>query len=118
MDENYIIGTVLLCGISFWLGIHYAQVKLMFRLRKEPDKFIDMLNQIKEINQSEDMGMPEDAVEVEIEQVGKVYYAYEKSNGKFLGQANSFDEVMVEASRRDPNKTFWYPEIKEERQTT
>ena len=118
MDENYIISTLVLCGICFWLGIHYAQVKFMFRISKEPEKFIDMLNQIKAINESEDLGMPDNAIEVETEQVGKVYYAYDKSNGKFLGQADSIHDVMIEAARRNPGKNFWHPEMKEDRQTT
>lgn len=118
MDENYIIGTILLCGLCFWLGIHYAQVKFMFNISKHPEKFIDMLNQIKAINDNEEDGMPEDAVEVETEQVGNIYYAYEKSNGKFLGQADSINAVMIEAARRNPGKSFWHPEMTEDTQTT
>lgn len=118
MDENYIIGTLVLCGICFWLGIHYAQVRLMIRLSKDPDKFIDMLNQIKAINDSEEFGMPEDAIEVEAETQNGVVYAYDKATGKFLGQAADLHSVLIEAAKRNPGKNFWHPELKEDRQTT
>lgn len=118
MDENYIIGTLVLCGICFWLGIHYAQVRFLFNISKNPDKMIEMLNQIKAINDSEDLGLPEDAVEVEAETQNGIVYAYEKNTGKFLGQASDLHSVLVEAAKRNPGKQFWHPDLKEEHQTT
>lgn len=118
MDENYIIGTLVLCGICFWLGIHYAQVRFLFNISKNPDKMIEMLNQIKAINDSEDLGLPEDAVEVEAETQNGVVYAYEKATGRFLGQASDLHSALKEAAKRNPGKQFWHPELKEDSQTT
>lgn len=116
MDE--LITLIVLCGIAFYAGILYAQMKFMLNISKNPDRIMDMLSQIKKINENEDKGLPEDAIEVETEKVGNVYYGYDKENGMFLCQANSIHEVMVEAAKRNPGKSFWHPELKEKSQTT
>ena len=113
-----LITLIILCGVSFWAGSFYAQMKFMINISKNPDRIMDMLSQIKKINENEDNGLPEDAIEVETEKVGDVYYGYNKETGKFLGQAESIHAVMVEAAKRNPGKNFWHPEMKEERQTT
>lgn len=109
---------IVALAIAFWAGIHYAQIKFMFRISKEPDKFIDMLTEIKKINEAEDEGMPEDFIEVQTEQVNGMTYAYEKTTGQFLAQAQNLHQAMVEASNRYPGKKFWHPELTKDTQTT
>ncbi len=116
MEE--LLTLVILCGIAFWAGVFYAQMKFLVNISKNPERMMDMLSQIKQINDNENKGLPEDAIEVETEQVGNVYYAYNKKTGSFLGQADSIHAVMVEAAKRNPGKNFWHPEMKEKRQTT
>ena len=52
--------------VAFWAGVHYAQVRFMFRIGKEPEKFIKMLEQIRELNADEEvkisLGAPDDAI--------------------------------------------------------
>ena len=115
--ETYILIYIASIAVAFWAGIHYAQIKFMFRISKEPDKFIDMLTQIKKINEAEDDGMPEDFIEVRVEQVNGMTYAYEKTTGQFLAQAQNLHQAMVEASHRFPGKKFWHPDLKEDSQT-
>jgi hypothetical protein len=115
MDILYYIGALV---IAFWAGIHWAQIRFLHNIAKQPEKFIDMLNQIKAINDNEELGLPEDAVEVRIELDNNVVYAYEKVSGQFLAQAQSLHLAMIEATKRYPGKKFWHPELKEDSQTT
>jgi hypothetical protein len=113
---------IVALAVAFWAGIHYAQVRFIFRIGQEPDKFIKMLEQIREINKEEavavELGLPEDAIEVSVEQVNDMVYAYEKASGQFLAQAKSLHLAMVEATNRFPGKKFWHPELTKDTQTT
>ena len=115
MDILYYI---IALAVAFWAGIHYAQIRFLFNISKNPDKMIAMLEQIKAINDNEDLGLPEDAVEVRIELDNNVVYAYEKISGQFLAQAQSIHLAMIEATKRHPGKKFWHPELNKDTQTT
>jgi len=105
-------------AIAFWAGIHYAQIRFLANIAKHPEKFITMLEQIKTINDNEDLGLPEDAVEVRIEKDNGMVYAYEKASGQFLAQAQSLHLAMIEATKRYPGKKFWHPELTKDTQTS
>ena len=76
-----------------------------------------MINRIKEINDAEDDGMPEDAIEVQTERVNDLVFAYNKATGEFLAQAQNLHQVMTIAAQRFPGKKFWHPELKQDSQT-
>ena len=105
-------------AVAFWAGIHWAQIRFLSNIAKHPEKFIKMLEQIKTINDNEELGLPEDAVEVRIELDNNVVYAYEKVSGQFLAQAQSLHLAMIEATKRHPGKKFWHPELTKDTQTT
>jgi hypothetical protein len=115
MDILYYI---IALAIAFWAGIHYAQVRFLFNISKNPEKFITMLEEIKKINDNEELGLPEDAVEVRVEKENGMVYAYEKTSGQFLAQAQSIHLAMIEATKRFPGKKFWHPELKQDTQPT
>lgn len=46
-------------------------------------------------------------VELMIEQVNGVLYAYAKANGQFVAQASTLEDLMSEAHKRFPGKTFF-----------
>lgn len=115
MDILYYIAALV---VAFWAGIHWAQIRFLQNIAKHPEKFITMLEQIKAINDNEELGLPEDAVEVRIEQDNNVVYAYEKVSGQFLAQAQSLHLAMIEATKRHPGKKFWHPELTKDTQTT
>lgn len=115
MDILYYI---IALAIAFWAGKHYAQVRFLFNISKNPEKFITMLEQIKAINDNEELGLPEDAIEVRIEKENDIVFAYEKVSGQFLAQAQSLHLAMVEATKRFPGKKFWHPELTKDTQTT
>jgi hypothetical protein len=105
-------------AVAFWAGIHWAQIRFLSNIAKHPEKFIKMLEQIKTINDNEELGLPEDAVEVRIELDNNVVYAYEKVSGQFLAQAQNIHLAMIEATKRHPGKKFWHPELTKDTQTT
>jgi hypothetical protein len=76
-----------------------------------------MLEKIKAINESEELGLPDDAIEVQTEHVNDLVYAYNKVTGEFLAQAQNLHQVMVEAAKRYPGKKFWHPELTKDSQT-
>jgi hypothetical protein len=115
MDILYYIAALV---VAFWAGIHWAQIRFLQNIAKHPEKFIVMLEQIKAINNNEELGLPEDAVEVRIEKENNVVYAYEKVSGQFLAQAQSIHLAMIEATKRYPGKKFWHPELTKDTQTT
>ena len=115
MDILYYIAALV---VAFWAGIHWAQIRFLQNIAKHPEKFIVMLEQIKAINDNEELGLPEDAVEVRIEKENNVVYAYEKVSGQFLAQAQSIHLAMIEATKRYPGKKFWHPELTKDTQTT
>jgi hypothetical protein len=114
--EDILIYAVVV-GFAFWLGWHVRAIVIMANLASNPDKVIKMLEKIKEINEQEELGLPDDAIEVQTENVNDLVYAYNKVTGEFLGQAQNLHQVMVLAASRYPGKKFWHPEMKKDHQT-
>ena len=113
---EYIVYLVV-AVVAAWLGWHARGIILLANISQRPDQMIKMLEKIKAINESEDLGMPEDAIEVQTEQVNGLIFAYNKVTGEFLAQAQNLHQVMVEAAKRYPGKKFWHPELTKDTQT-
>lgn len=111
------IGYLVVAAIAVWIGWHARGIVLLAHISQRPDQMIKMLEQIKEINESEEIGMPDDAIEVETEHVNDLVYAYNKVTGEFLAQAQNLHQVMVLAAKRYPGKKFWHPELTKDSQT-
>jgi hypothetical protein len=103
--------------VFYTIGKHVAGFRIMNNLVKNPGDTLNMIKQLKEIVDAEERGMPEEAIEVEVEHVNNMVYAYEKISGKFLAQAQNIHQVMIEAAKRHPGKSFWHPELKKDSQT-
>ena len=108
---------VAVAVVFYNIGSHVRTFQIMQNLAKRPDDFIQMIKQIKDINDSIEVGMPEDAVEVKTEQVNDLVFAYNKATGEFLAQAQNLHQVMMLAASRYPGKKFWHPELKQDSQT-
>ena len=102
---------------GFWTGWHARAVAFIASLSKDPDRTIEMCNQIKAINAEEVIGVPDDAIEVQTEHVNDLVYAYNKVTGEFLAQAQNLHQVMMLAAARYPGKKFWHPELTKDSQT-
>jgi hypothetical protein len=108
---------LIVAVVAAWLGWHARGIIFLANISQRPDHMIEMLRQIKEINDSEELGLPDDAIEVQTEQVNDLVYAYNKVTGEFLAQAQNLHQVMVLAAARYPVKKFWHPELTKDSQT-
>jgi hypothetical protein len=108
---------IVVAIVFYNIGSHVRAFQIMMNLSKDPDRFIEMVGKIKEINTSIEVGMPEDAVEVKTEKVNDFIFAYDKTTGEFLAQAQNLHQVMTLAAQRFPGKKFWHPELTQDSQT-
>lgn len=108
---------IMVAIVAYWIGGHVRAYQIMQSLIKNPDGMIKLITDLKEIQESEEQGMPEDAIEVKTELVNNSVYAYNKITGEFLAQAQNLHQVMLEAANRFPDKKFWHPELKQDSQT-
>jgi hypothetical protein len=109
---------IVIAVIAYWIGWHARGIIFLANISERPDHMIKMLEKIKEINESEDLGLPDDAIEVQTEHVNDLVYAYNKVTGEFLAQAQNLHQVMTLAAQRFPGKKFWHPELTKDTQTT
>lgn len=105
MEE--IIGYLVVVFFAFWLGWRVRGAIMLAAMSDNPEKIIKMLEEIKQINKAEQVGVKPNSVEVEPERVGATWYAYAKDTGQFLGQGSTLEDALKSASLRFPNKTFW-----------
>jgi hypothetical protein len=103
--------------VAYWIGWHARGIIFLANISERPDHMIKMLEKIKEINDSEELGLPDDAIEVQTEHVNDLVFAYNKVTGEFLAQAQNLHQVMTLAAARYPGKKFWHPELKQDHQT-
>jgi hypothetical protein len=109
---------VVIAIVFYNIGSHVRAVQIMLNLSKDPDRFIDMVNKIKEINtEVENHDMPEEAIPLEIEKVNGIVYAYNKITGEFIAQAQNLPQVALLATARFPGKKFWHPDLKQDART-
>lgn len=118
---DYILILVFVC-LAFYAGWHLRAIAILYKISQHPEHMIKMLEQVKKLNEEEAVqiaqGIPQDAVEMKIEQVNGMVYAYDKTTGEFLAQAQNIYQVALLAADRFPGKTFWHPELKQDHQTT
>jgi hypothetical protein len=94
--------------VFYNVGSHVRAVQTMLNLSRDPDRFIEMVKKIKEINSEvETNDMPEDASPMEVERVGDVLYAYDKHSGQFLAQAPNLNNLLEAVNTRFPDKKFF-----------
>jgi hypothetical protein len=120
MDEILIYASVAV--IAAWIGWHLRGVALLIKLSRDPRATIELLEQLKEINDEENTepaikGKNANWIEVKAEQVGQMVYAYAKDTNQFLGQGSSIEEAVKSAQARYPAKTFWWEKSGQDSQT-
>jgi sialic acid synthase SpsE len=99
---------------AFHIGKHWTLYQFSQNLSKDPDRMIEMLNQIKTLNDQSEV--PEDAVIVQAEEVNGMVYAYDKLTGDFLAQGQNLIQAIALATTRFPGKKFWHPDLKQDSQ--
>ena len=110
---------LLIAGaVGYYIGSWVKEQIMLVRMVRNAKDIIKYLEHAQKVMaEVEADGIPEDAIEVEIERVNGFVYAYNKMTGEFLAQAQSLHQVMMEAARRFPGKKFWHPDLTKDSQT-
>jgi hypothetical protein len=115
MEIPLVIGLLIVVAVvAFLLGWHIKSVVMLANMAKTPDRMIQLMKEVKAINDAEAKGLPtEPSVEVVFElDASSSWLAYDLS-GAFLGQGKSKDEALAVARRSYPDTLFWVDEEKE-----
>ena len=121
IDTTLIIVSIVCFIAGVVVGEFRQAHKFIAKVSKDPDHMIDLLTQLKtelaRLKIIEENNLPEDAIEVVIEQVNDAVFAYNKATGEFLAQAQNLHQAMILVAARYPGKKFWHPELKQDNQT-
>lgn len=103
------LSTLVIVAISMWVGWHLRGITILARFGSDPDHFIKILEQIKEINVKEksEEDQKVNGTELKIERHGDVLYAYIKETNQFVAQGSNLTQVIDEAQKRFPGKKFF-----------
>jgi hypothetical protein len=110
---------LLIAGaVGYFIGSWVKEQIMLVRMVRNAKDIIKYLEHAQKVMEEVEVdGVPEDAIEVEIERVNGFVYAYNKMTGEFLAQAQSLHQVMTIAAKRYPGKKFWHPELTQDSQT-
>jgi uncharacterized membrane protein YkoI len=110
---------LLIAGaVGYYIGSWVKEQIMLVRMVRNAKEIIKYLEHAQKVMEEvEADGIPEDAIEVEIERVNGFVYAYNKMTGEFLAQAQSLHQAMTIAAKRYPGKKFWHPELTEDSRT-
>lgn len=107
---EFILILVLLV-LAFYLGWKCHEWFMFEALQDSPEIFEKAIAAAKRYGGQEDDIKAEELVEMEIEVVNGVVYAYNKVNGQFLAQASTVTLAAIAASKRFPGVAFTHPDI-------
>jgi hypothetical protein len=110
---------LLIAGaVGYYIGSWVKEQIMLVRMVRNAKDIIKYLEHAQKVLEEVEVeGLPEDAIEVEVERVNGFVYAYNKMTGEFLAQAQSLHQVMTLAAKRYPGKKFWHPELTEDSRT-
>ena len=121
IDSTLIIVSIACFIVGVVVGEFRQAHKFIAKVSKDPDSMIALLTQLKtelaRLKKIEEHNLPEDAIEVAIENENNLVFAYNKATGEFLAQADNLQQVMTLIASRNPGKRFWHPELKQDSQT-
>ena len=109
---------LIAAAVGYYIGSWVKEQLMLIRMIRNARETIKYLEHAQRVMEEvETDGAPEDAIEVEVEQVNGSVYAYNKSSGEFLAQAQNLHQAMTLAAKRYPGKKFWHPELTQDSQT-
>lgn len=114
------ISYIVVAVIAAYIGWSARGIIFLANISHNPDRMIDMLKQVKAINEAESLAELDsitDAIICESESVNGQIFLYDKSNGEFLAQAQNLHQAALIAAARFPGKKIWHPELKQDHQT-
>lgn len=110
---------LLIAGaVGYFIGSWVKEKFMLLSMIRNAKDIIEYLEHAQKVMaEVEADGVPEDAIEVKIERVNDLVFAYNKATGEFLAQAHNLHHVMVAVAERFPGKKFWHPELTQDSQT-
>jgi hypothetical protein len=105
---------VLLIVLVFYAGWKTHEWFMFEALRENPEVFEKAAAAARKyggVPDADDDRFFENMVEMEVETHNGIVYAYNKSNGQFLAQAENVTEAAIVASKRFPGVAFTHPDI-------
>ncbi len=104
-----LLTTLVIIALGFWAGWISRGVTFLSRLGNDPDHFIKLLQEIKNINKKEESETNEqkNGTELQIERHGDELYAFIKDTDQFVAQGKSLPELLEQAQKRFPGKKFF-----------
>jgi hypothetical protein len=121
IDSTLIVVSIACFIVGVVVGEFRQAHRFIAKVSKDPDSMIALLTQLKtelaRLKKIEEHNLPEDAIEVAIENENNLVFAYNKATGEFLAQADNLHQVMTLIASRNPGKRFWHPELKQDSQT-
>jgi len=121
IDSTLIVVSIACFIVGVVVGEFRQAHRFIAKVSKDPDSMIALLTQLKtelaRLKKIEEHNLPEDAIEVAIENENNLVFAYNKATGEFLAQADTLHQVMILIASRNPGKRFWHPELKQDNQT-
>ncbi len=109
MEITMDISTLVIIAIAGWLGWHLRGITILARLGSDPEHFIKILEEIKNINKKEESETLEKKVgtELEIERHGDQLFAFIKDTNQFVAQGKNLPELLEQAQKRFPGRKFF-----------
>lgn len=111
MELDIIITAIISGFVGYIIGWVFRGVVILSHLAKHPEAMMAILAKIKAINEQEDRAeavtLNKNATELEIERVNNYLYAYAKDTNQFIAQGPNLKELLEEAHKRFPGRTFF-----------
>lgn len=109
--EEFLLLTILFV-LVFYFGWKMHEWFMFEALRDKPEIFEEAIKAAREYRvKSSDSDIEHKLIEMEIETHNGVVYAFDKSNGRFLGQGDTVTQAAIAASMRFKGVAFTHPDI-------
>jgi hypothetical protein len=106
-DMEYLF-YLLMFGIGMLLGWKIRGAIFLYNLSENPQRVIDILEKIKEINEvGEEPAETPTGTLLRIEKHGPVLYAFASENDEFIAQGPNLNDLLESAHKRFPGRVFF-----------
>lgn len=109
MEEVLLLVVIFI--FCFYAGWKMHEWFMFEALRDKPEIFESAIRAARKYGREIEQTDEHELVEMEIETHNGVVYAYDKSNGRFLGQGETVTQAAIAASMRFKGVAFTHPDI-------
>lgn len=94
-------------GFGAWLGWHARGAIFLYHISENPERIIEILKQIKKINENGEEGTTPQGTELRIEKHGPLLYAFASESDEFIAQGPTLKDLLETAHKRYPGRVFF-----------